>query len=106
MNAEARAKYNQKLALHGLPASVPTWRERAKEAITEACLAWADHRGEIPRQAMPDKDEFFNYVRKHYPFGERAMWPYKIWLSEMKHLKEQLYGTPQKPIEEEGNLFA
>lgn len=83
-----------------------TWREDAKEAIKEACLDWADHQGEIPRPGMPDKDKFLKHVLRCYPFGQRDMHPYKIWLSEMKHLREQLNGKPQKPIEEEGSLFA
>lgn len=82
-----------------------TWREKSKEAIREACLVWADIRGEIPRQSMPDKEKFFEFVRKHYPFGQRKHFPYKVWLSEMKHLKEQLYGKPQRPVEETGSLF-
>lgn len=79
-----------------------TWRHRAKECIRDACLVWADIRHEIPRASMPDKEEFVSFINRHYPWGQRKGFPYKVWLSEMQHLKRQLW-PEQVPI---GGLFA
>ena len=83
-----------------------TWREKSKSVITEATLVWIDITREVPRIAMPDKLklEFIAYINNHYPFGAREHFPYTVWLSEMKHLKSQLYAKPTLPIDE--GLFA
>lgn len=51
-----------------------TWRERCATVIASVIY---DHRGE-------SVDEIRKALRKAYPFGERANWPYKVWLDEIK----------------------
>lgn len=53
-----------------------TWRDIARRVIQEALV-------EAEEQSM-DAATTKAYVNAHYPFGERAYHPYKIWLSEMK----------------------
>jgi hypothetical protein len=51
-----------------------SWRDVARPIIA-ACIA-----------ANPDADErtLRKIISAAYPFGERAMYPYKIWLDETK----------------------
>lgn len=51
-----------------------TWRDMAKERIAEVRK---DH-------PTASGDELKKLLRNAYPFGERAMHPYKIWLDEVK----------------------
>jgi hypothetical protein len=52
------------------------WRQQARIHIFNA-IAEAKQNG-------LEGDAIENHVRAAYPFGERAMHPYKIWLSEMR----------------------
>ncbi len=50
------------------------WRLASRRTIEEVV---AEHGG------LPEKD-LRKKISDAYPFGERAMWPYKVWLSEVK----------------------
>ena len=50
------------------------WRQRARSVIEPI---WEMH-------GMKDTPEFRKAVRDAYPFGERAMYPYQVWLDEIK----------------------
>lgn len=50
------------------------WRRQAKpiiEGVLKACAGCTEK-------------EIRGALREAYPFGERAMWPYKVWLDEIK----------------------
>ncbi len=83
-----------------LPRKEKTWRDHAQACIAECCLIWHDHNGYLPRRSMPkeEKDRFMAMVRRAYPFGQRRYFPYKVWLSEVKRLRESLYFEP-KPVD-------
>jgi hypothetical protein len=52
------------------------WRTVARKHVD---LALAEGRaGGLEGKALE------KFVRDHYPFGERAMHPYKVWLSEVR----------------------
>lgn len=51
-----------------------TWRDSAKPVIAEVIKA---------NQGKPLK-EIKKALREAYPFGERAMHPYKIWCDEVR----------------------
>jgi hypothetical protein len=52
------------------------WRRAARKTIDRALKE-----GKTKGLEGPSLKKF---VAGHYPFGERAMWPYKVWLSELK----------------------
>jgi len=50
---------------------------------------WRDHSREViavvtKEQGIENPDALEKAIRAAYPFGERAHWPYKIWLSEVR----------------------
>jgi hypothetical protein len=51
-----------------------SWRDHAREVIAEVLLEHRDSDEKTIKQALFDA----------YPFGERAMHPYKIWLDEIQ----------------------
>ncbi len=58
-----------------------TWRRHADKILSRL---FADGRTPTDRE-----------IRDAYPFGERAMWPYKVWLEEVRWFKA---GCPDRPI--------
>ena len=52
----------------------PTWRDYAAPIIHEV----------LTETAGKSEKEIKAALREAYPFGERAMHPYKIWLDEIK----------------------
>lgn len=54
-----------------------TWRDLAKQRIAEVLAEYPNAEGK----------ELDKLLRDAYPFGERRMHPYKIWLSEVKKTK-------------------
>ena len=50
------------------------WREHAAPIIARVI---AEHQGESEKQIRAA-------LRDAYPYGERAMWPYKVWCSEVR----------------------
>ena len=50
-----------------------TWRDRAKAVIAQIV---AEHAG-------ADEKTLRKVLRERYPFGERAMFPYKVWCQEV-----------------------
>lgn len=81
------------------------WGLASREAIREATRVWCDSRGSMPTASMPDseKQAYMKIVDKHYPFGQRAMFPYKAWLKERAALRAGLWPDP---IDMETGLFA
>ena len=80
-----------------------TWRSNANEVIHKAIE-------EIGAET-PDIDELFKRISKeYYPFGERSMWPYKIWLSAIQKNKAEYlfrrFPQPQEPIDYNTGMFA
>jgi len=59
-----------------------TWRDKAAPIIRDVIL----------RVGRKDDKRLRAELRKAYPFGERALWPYKVWLSE---IKKQLGAKPR-----------
>ena len=53
-----------------------TWRDLARAAIQKALK-------EAEAQGL-DAEATKAYVNSRYPFGERAYYPYQVWLSEMR----------------------
>ena len=80
-----------------------SWRDRCRPVIARVLKATA---------GKPEK-EIRAALREAYPFGERAMHPYKVWLDEIKrqrklkpprpHLKKPLPADP--PDERQLELF-
>lgn len=67
-----------------------TWRERLAPLIAEVIAA---HAGDDPRDVR-------KALREAFPLGERSCWPYKVWLSEIRH-QWGLTKPPAEPIAEE-----
>lgn len=63
-----------------------SWRSRAAQVIAKV----------IQEVGTDDPTALKKAISAAYPFGERAMHPYKIWLSEVK---AQLNPTPARTIE-------
>ena len=83
-----------------------TWRERSKESIREAVLAFCDASGHDPRTLHSsctdaEKHQLLKMVSHWYPFGQRTMFPYKAWCAEVKILKAWLFRVDE-PL---GGLF-
>ena len=78
-----------------------TWRVRSQACIRETVLMWADSYGSMPSRKMPveQKAKLLKMVRAAYPFGQRSMFPYKVWLEEVRKFKYWLYWEP-KPIDD------
>jgi hypothetical protein len=83
-----------------------TWKEKAHSVIAECYRAYYDHTHLMPSPSMPEKNkkELMLMIRKSYPFGQRAMHPYKVWCKEVAAVREFLYPTKNEPVNE--GLFA
>lgn len=53
-----------------------TWRERARPLVVAIWRQVAEKPSRDQRRAF----------REGYPWGERAMWPYKVWRSEVRRV--------------------
>ena len=53
-----------------------SWRDRARPIVAKAIK-------DARRQGLTGRDAK-DFISLYYPFGERAMHPYKIWLDEVK----------------------
>lgn len=51
-----------------------TWRDQAAPIISDV----------IRRVGREDKKSLRNALREAYPFGERSMYPYKVWRDEVR----------------------
>lgn len=70
-----------------------SWRDAARPVIVEVIL----------RVGFKDPKALRKALRDAYPFGERAHWPYKAWLAE---IRAQIGGMrPKKTDPRQGNLF-
>ena len=68
-----------------------TWRSIGAPIIAQVI---EQHRGESEKEVR-------KALREAYPWGERAMWPYKVWCSEvnrqllaLRPVSEQIDGLP------------
>ena len=74
------------------------WTRRARAVIDETTRAWLRERG-CRRTALKDlpereQGELLRVVRAAYPFGERAGWPYTVWLREVRDWRRQTGPPP------------
>ena len=82
-----------------------TWRDDANKVIHKAIIEIG-----AETRTPADVDELFKRISKeYYPFGERLMWPYKVWLSAIQQCKAEyhmkMYPKPQEPIDYNTGLF-
>lgn len=65
-----------------------TWRDRARPIIAEVigCFSPGDDVKVIKKAVMAT-----------YPYGERAMWPYKVWCDETRRQLARLKRAPAPP---------
>lgn len=72
------------------------WRRRAAPVIAAVV---EQHQGE-------DEQVVRAALREAYPFGERSMWPYKVWLDEIRkqlsHRRSTTVERAQKDLFDEG----
>jgi hypothetical protein len=61
-----------------------TWRSIARPIIAET----------IKKVGTGDEKVLKKALREAYPFGERAYYPYKVWLDEIKVQTGKKKGTP------------
>lgn len=75
---------------------MPNWRQHAAKVIAEVIGT------RVPRRLSADELKSLRAeISAAYPFGERAMHPYAIWLSEVKN---QL-ALPAEPKPGDAPLF-
>lgn len=74
-----------------------SWRETSREIIYRVLTETKGQDEKAIRKALKDA----------YPFGERAMHPYKVWLDEIKvQRKKRTFGVrPDKQNPNQQNLF-
>ena len=75
-------------------AMTKTWRQRAQPIIAQIIAENKDKSVQDIRRALRDA----------YPWGERAMHPYKVWRDEVKK-QIKLHESRNQPVEQ-GNLFS
>lgn len=83
-----------------------TWKDKAHQVIGEAYLEFANATGKLPSPDLTDKEKelIMRIIKGSYPFGQREMWPYKVWCAEVRKVKAFLYPKKNEPINE--GLFA
>ncbi len=73
-------------------------------AIIAATMAGA------PAELMQDEPALLKLIDAAYPFGQRAMHPYKCWLKERAAVRARLFPKEPKPVPYEtigdGPLFS
>jgi hypothetical protein len=72
-----------------------TWREHCRPIIAKVL---ADNKGR-------EEKEIRKALRDAYPYGQRAMHPYKIWCDEVKKQRKLKSVTPQKSNPNQIKLF-
>lgn len=72
-----------------------SWRDSARPIIAKALADTAGQDEKAIKQALFDA----------YPFGERSMHPYKVWLSEIKRQRRPFMGkTQSQPPHDDNQL--
>jgi hypothetical protein len=46
----------------------------------------------------PDRRGAESVIKEHYPFGERAHHPYKVWRKEVRAFLDKRYGPKEQPL--------
>ncbi len=64
-----------------------TWREQCSPIIAEVIKTVGTDDMKVLRKALRDA----------YPYGERRMWPYKVWCSEIRKQLKIMTG-PDMPL--------
>lgn len=64
-----------------------TWRDSAKKTIA---LALEEIRDRLPEMTIK---EIRVHINRAYPFGERAHYPYQVWLDELSIVLNRLEGS-------------
>lgn len=85
-----------------------SWGYRAHAVIRETALVYLDAVGKLPAELTEaELAELDRLVRSAYPFGERAMFPYKAWCREIKRFRQEIAALRQPPRAEarQGTLF-
>lgn len=66
------------------------WRRKAKIVIAQV----------VKETGIDDLDALEKAIRAAYPFGPREMWPYKVWLSEVRTFMTRLRrSAPQDDVD-------
>ena len=78
------------------------WRVRARKAIQDVLEVIAIMKPEL----LGERNEVLERVDAAYPFGERAMEPYKCWLKERRLFIAALEGPRALPSEDEAGVCA
>lgn len=65
-------------------------------------MKWRDHcrpiiAAVIEEVGASDMKVLRKALKEAYPYGERRMWPYKVWLSEIKNQLKR-FSTPELPL--------
>ena len=94
------------------------WRVRSRKVIEETTLAYLrelglpvspfERRGVLKALSAEEGAELLKRISAAYPFGERAMHPYKIWLDEVKQVRYwvELPRKGEAAQKTHGGLFA
>ena len=72
-----------------------TWRQSAAPIIAKVIYDFGPC-------TDPNDKELRRKLREAYPWGERAMWPYKVWCDEVRR---QLGAKKRKRDPKQGELF-
>lgn len=93
-----RGAYRGRLLVRQIPGgeAMNIWRDRARPIVAEAI--------DSGRKLGFEGNALKKHVSAAYPFGERAMHPYKIWLDEVKRQLGQgpPSGMPARPADMPG----
>ena len=68
------------------------WRTKARPIVNEV----------MDRVGIEDMKGLRAELRNAYPFGQKAMFPYKMWLKEIKF---QIAARKRPPPDDQGDLF-
>ena len=63
---------------------IRTWRDHCSPIIADV----------IERVGKDDMQALRKALREAYPYGERKMWPYKVWCSEVRKQLKLGYKEP------------
>lgn len=74
------------------------WRDKSRPIIAAVIATWDSE----------DEKELNKALYNAYPFGERRMYPYKVWLSEIalqRGRRKTLWKKKEQPNENQISMF-